>query len=174
MTWSTAWEASTAVGTVAMAVTTVLVIRQNRRQHQDAFRPICVLVPDDGLNQSARLHILQKYEEPGKPDKFYNVRCSLRNIGVGPALQVRLIVRFSSRPGFEIKSELPPVGAKQAIESPLRIPVFLHDRFNSSDFEIAPGEVWELHLIYQDVFGNTFHTCHSKNPQVQWTTLGRS
>jgi hypothetical protein len=51
------WDALTAIGTVSMAVTTLFVIVQGRRlrkddyqHHQDAFRPICVLTPYDGVD----------------------------------------------------------------------------------------------------------------------------
>ena len=57
--------------------------------------------------------------------------------------------------------------------SPLKISVVLHDEFNRMDYEVAPGEVWELCLVYEDVFGNVFHTKHSKNPQKPWTVLSR-
>lgn len=78
MTWSTFWDAFTAVGTVAMAVTTVLVIRQNTQEHQDRFRPICVLVPDDGLDHFARRNIVQCHEDSARPGKFYLLKCGVK------------------------------------------------------------------------------------------------
>ena len=98
--WPSIWDAFTAIGTVAMAITTVVIIYQNKREHQDAFRPICVLVPDDGLDQFARRDVVQCYEEAGKPGQFYLVKCAIRNIGGGAALHLRLIVRFSQHPGI--------------------------------------------------------------------------
>jgi hypothetical protein len=156
-----------------MAITTVVIIYQNKREHQDAFRPICVLVPDVGLDQFARRDVVQCYEEAGKPGKFYLVKCAIRNIGGGAALHLRLIVRFSQHPGIQIQSELSPIGASQTTASPLKISVALHDEFNRMDYEVAPGEVWELCLVYEDVFGNVFHTKHSKNPQKPWTVLSQ-
>ena len=82
-------------------------------------------------------------------------------------------MKVSSRPDIELKSELPPLGANQQDESPIKISVFLSDKFSKMDYEVAPGEVWELRLIYEDVFGNVFHTRHSKNPHTPWTVLGR-
>jgi hypothetical protein len=131
-----------------------------------------VLVPDDGLDQFARRDVLQPLEESGKPGKFYLVKCAIWNIGGGPALHLRLVARFSQHPGIQIESELSPVGANQTTASPLKIPVILHDNFNRMDFEIAPSEVWELCLEYEDVFGRKFHSKHSKNPQLPWVHLG--
>lgn len=173
MTWSAVWEAFAAIGTVAMAVTTGWIIRQNRQEHQDTFRPICVLVPNDGLDQFARRDIVQCHEDSAKPGKFFLVKCEIKNIGGGPALSLRLAVRFSGHPGIELQGELPPLGAKQLESSSIKIPVFLNDQFNKMDYEVAPDEVWELRLIYEDVFGNVFHTRHGKNPQQPWTVLGK-
>ena len=171
--WSSIWDAFTAIGTVAMAITTAVIIYQNRREHQDAFRPICVLVPEEGLDQFARRDVLQCHEEPGKPGKYYLVKCGIQNVGGGPALGLRLIARFSQHPGIAIEGELAPVGAKQTWPSPLKIPVILRDQFNRMDYEVAPGEVWDLWLVYEDMFGNIFHTRHTKNPQQPWCVYGK-
>lgn len=172
MTWTAAWEALTAVGTVAMAVTTWWVIRQNKQEHQDAFRPICVLVPDEGQDAVGRRNIVTCQEEANDPTKRYLVQCSVKNIGSGPALNLRLIVRFPMSPGAEPFAELSALGSKERLTSPIKVPVFLHERFNISDYQQAPGLVWELWLVYEDVFGNVFHTRHTKNPQEPWARFG--
>lgn len=82
-------------------------------------------------------------------------------------------MRFSLHPGAEFQGELSALGAKQQDGSPIKIPVFLSDQFNKMDYEVAPGEVWELRLTYEDIFGNIFHTRHSKNPQEPWAVLGK-
>ena len=61
MIWPTVWDVFTAIGTVAMAVTTAVIIYQNRRQHRDALRPICMLVPENGLEQFARAKIVEPH-----------------------------------------------------------------------------------------------------------------
>lgn len=180
MTWGTIWEAFTAVGTVAMAVTTVLVIRQNKqqrqeiaRQHQDTFKPVCVLVPDEGLAQMALANVVEKYEESGSSQKFYSVKCSVRNIGAGPAIRLRLYLHLPTDQGSGQRCEFPPLGKNQSIASPLKIAVFLNDQFNAGNFQLAPGTVWELWLEYEDIFGNVFHTRHTKNPQEPWAKFGK-
>jgi hypothetical protein len=37
----------------------------------------------------------------------------------------------------------------------------------------APSGRWEITLIYEDIFGNTFHTRHSKSPEQPWINRGR-
>lgn len=171
MSWPAVWDAFTAIGTVAMAVTTVLVIRQGKQQHRDVFRPICVLVPDNGFDRFGRQGILECLDERGASGKFYRVRAAIRNIGGGPALNLRLIVRFAQRPDIALPCELPPVGANEQDDSPIKVPVFLGDQFNRMDYEIGPGDVWELWLECEDIFGRKFRSRHTKNPQEPWTRL---
>ena len=181
MILATIWDAATAIGTIAMAVTTGIVIRQNRRQrqdtarqHQDTFKPVCVLVPENGLaGPSDRCDIVQCFDSPNDPLKCYRVTCGIKNIGCGPAMNLRLVMRFTvSNPEPLIQVELEMIGAKQSLPSPIKVPVFFQDRFNSSSYQFAPGEVWELWLIYEDIFGNAFHTRHTKNPQEPWARFG--
>jgi hypothetical protein len=173
MTWPTIWDAFTAIGTVAMAVTTGLVIRRSKQEHRDTFRPICMLVPDEGLDAISRRGIVKCYEEPNNPAKAYLVQCSVKNIGSGPALNLRIVVRFSTSSGAEPSAELSALGSKEHLASPVKVSVFLSDQFNRMDYEVAPGEVWELLLIYEDVFGNVFHTRHTKDPQQPWSVVGK-
>ena len=180
MTWATFWDAFTAIGTVAMAGSTLWVIRQNKsqrkdiaRQHQDTFKPVCVLVPDEGLETNALARVLLPYQEAGSPWKFYIVKCSVQNIGTGPATRLRLWVHFPTTPCPGQRCELPPLGANQSISSPLKIVVVANNQFNHSSYYVAPDEAWELWLIYEDIFGNVFHTRHSKNPQEPWARFGK-
>ena len=181
MTYTTLWDAATAIGTIAMAVTTGIVIRQNRqqregieRQHQDTFKPVCVLVPEIPLaGPTDRSEIVQRLESPYGRMGYYSVTCGVKNIGCGPAMNLRLVMCFStSQPDPLPHVEIEMLGANQSLSSPIKVPVFLSDRFNSSDYQLAPGEVWELWLIYEDIFGNVFHTRHTKNPQEPWARFG--
>lgn len=172
MNWQAIADALTAAGTIAMAVTTGIVIRQNQRHHQDAFRPVCILVPDEGLDAFARREIVEHHEEPNNPAKFFRIHCGVKNVGGGPAIKLRLVMRFSGNPIAQPEVELQPLGAEQSNPSPVRVPAFLHERFNLADYQIAPGDVWELWLVYEDIFGNVFHTRHTKNPQQPWASFG--
>lgn len=176
MTWTAAWEGATAIGTIAMAFTTGIVILQNNRQrqeiarqHQDAFKPICVLVPDDGQDAVGRRDIVKCHEEPVNPFKYLLIKASVKNIGCGPALKLRITVCSLQNPVLRQQAELEPIGSQQQIDSPLRVQVFEN---NIGNFQAVPGSVWELWITYEDVFGNIFHTRHSKNTQQPWTILG--
>ncbi len=173
MTGTTFWDGATAIGTLAMAVTTYWIIRQNRTHHQDAFRPICVLVAENGTDAVARRDIVQLHTESNDPTKYFRILCSIKNVGTGPTAKLRLVMRSIVNPEMRAELELPPLGSNDTFPGPMRIPVFLHDRFNESDYRIAPGDGWELWLLYEDVFGNQFHTRHNKNPQLPWGVPGK-
>ena len=182
MTCTTLWDAATAIGTIAMAVTTSIVIRQNKRQrqdlalqHEDTFKPVCVLVQEKELTGTFdRSDIVQCLVDPNDPLKYFRVTCGVKNIGCGPAMNLRLVMRFStSKPDPLPQVEIQMLGANQSLPSPIQVPVFLNDNFNDGWYQSAPGDVWELWLIYEDVFGNVFHTRHTKNPQQPWATHGK-
>ena len=174
--WNAVWSAFTAVGTVAMAVTTMWVIRQDRRRHQDSFKPICVLMPDGGVDPLSREDLLKRVEPlPNDPDREFTIHCLLKNIGTGPAMKIRLAVRFMGVAGYGPSRELSslaPGESRGDKDHPLRIPTRLHHGFNDTDFASAAGTGWEIVLVYQDLFGKVFHTRHSKNPQEPWTVFG--
>jgi len=180
MTFALSWEALTAIGTFAMAVgtlamviTTVIVIFQNKRHHQDTFKPACVLVLNGGVDRNTRGNALQLQRNFTAPDICFFVQCSMKNVGTGPALNLRLGVRFPDKAGYLIWSELPPLGANRRSKSPLMIPVVFGGKFNETDYKQAPGGLWELWLFYEDVFGNVFHTKHAKDPHQPWAVLGK-
>jgi hypothetical protein len=183
MTLATIWDAATAFGTVAMAVTTAIVMRQNMwqrqdiaRQHRDAFKPVCVFVPNKRLaGPFDRSDIVQCLVDPNDPLKYFRVTCGVKNIGCGPAMNLRLVMRFStSKPDSLPRVEIEMLGANQSLPSPIKVPVFLRpDGFNDGNYHFAPGEVWKLGLVYEDVFGSVFHTRHTKNPQQPWASFGK-
>ena len=183
MTCTTLWDAATAIGTIAMAVTTSIVIRQNKRQrqdlalqHEDTFKPVCVLVQEKELAGTFdRSDIVQCLVDPNDPLKYFRVTCGVKNIGCGPAMNLRLVMRFStSKPDSLPRVDIEMLGTSQSLSSPIKVPVFLKPNgFNESNYQFAPGEVWELWLVYEDVFGNVFHTRHTKNPQQPWASFGK-
>ncbi|HUX28077.1 MAG TPA: hypothetical protein VMV39_04785 [Terracidiphilus sp.] len=72
--------------------------------------------------------------------------------------------------------DLPPIAAGEAygkVGEHIPVPTPHRPQFNETDAQLAPGEHWEIVLEYEDVFGRTFHTSHTKNPQLPWTTIGR-
>ena len=172
MTWPTFWDAFTAIGTVAMAMTTALIIRQNRRQHQETSRPICALVPEKGTDASGRRDILQVHQEPNDPARYFLVHCDVKNVGGGPAVKLKLRVTFWVNTAAHFEAELSPLGSHESAAGPLRVPVFVGNQFTLTEYQLAPCEGWDLWLEYADVFGNMFHTRHTKNPQQPWTLLG--
>jgi hypothetical protein len=172
--WSELWSFLTAVGTISMAVTTYAVIRQSReqlhqgqKQHRDRFKPICFLMPWNGVDPwNKRNQLMFKNDpDPASDNPSFGslgINCVLRNVGTAPALNLRVKFRF---PNWTTEPwELSPLGAGDSRPSPLVVPVRIQDRINRSDFSMVTGESWEIWLEYEDVFGERFCTVHHKGP----------
>jgi hypothetical protein len=167
----------TAIGTIAMAVATFVVVSQGRRhrrddtqRHQDSQKPICLLTPYDGVDpqhrRDALLNIADSQSNPGFG--IVEIRCALRNIGAGPALNVGIAFRFLDMNGYTTQvwelSPLRPGESRGSKEEPLRIPIQFGPRFNQTDFSQIVGKLWEIVVLYQDIFGNRFYSVHDKRP----------
>lgn len=176
--WADLWNALTGLGTLALAVATFCVIRQGQRQrvdterrHRDGFKPICVFSPYGGVDAWNRRGALIEATPP-TPDNpscgTVAIRCMLRNVGVGPALKLRIKFRFPNREGQTSEPwELSPLGtgeSRGAEGAPLLVPFFLHDQFNQADFATMTADSWEIWLEYEDVFGRHFQSVHRKTP----------
>jgi hypothetical protein len=149
--------------------------KREAQHHQDQFRPLLVVVPPgDGAPTDRMGFVTTSDPNEERPSVF--VTCTVRNIGVGPALNVRLSVRKDQRTGFGPARELAPIAANdtlQGSDGPFRLPVIYHDRFNKADLHTLAGGLWILVLEYEDVFGNMFHTLHRKNQGAMWTQANR-
>jgi len=167
----------TAVGTVSMAFATFVVVVlswRNRdddaRRHQDSHKPICLLTPYDGVDPQHRRDTLLAIAEPQPNPGFgvVEIRCALRNVGSGPALNVGIMFRFLDMNGYTTQSwELSPLrpGESRGSETePLRIPIQFGSHFNPADFSQIVGKLWEIIVVYEDMFGNAFYTVHEKRP----------
>lgn len=194
------WDAITAISTGAAAVATAImawltykVIRegqaqrketnehfaatreQDQRHHEDSFRPLLVLAPSKSSSIDNRENMLTT---PGAsdPDPLVRLICSLENIGSGAALNIRLHARSNGIRGLGPWVELPPVAANGSYKNAagnVEIPVRLHSSFIDQDLWRLYNSSWILVLEYEDVFGNTFHTLHYKDPGEPWARTGR-
>jgi hypothetical protein len=171
------WDALTAIGTVSMAVATFAVIgqawrnrRDDERRHRDGLRPICVLTPYDGVDPGPyRRELLGVDTDPSRPGfGIVEVGCALRNIGPGPALNVRIAFRLFSFGGYETQQcEFGPLRAGEIRGSetmPLRVPIQFRSPLGEQEFAQLPGSSWEIILTYDDIFGQSFHSMHPKHP----------
>ncbi len=176
MIWTVIGSIATAVAagfTAWMVYLTRRGIQQNVEQHKDGYRPTLVFLPHHGASAEARTHVLQYMFAP----PTLRVWGTVRNIGVGPAINARMALRIRGIEGFGPDPlSLPPIGVGDLfgkIGDPITVPISYGHGFNETDAQSAPGEHWELLLEYEDVFGRVFHTVHSKNPQLPWTAIGR-
>lgn len=194
--WLAVFTAISSIATASMAwyTRTIIknndkIIKQNEQHHMDSSRPILAIVTDKNIEQYDERPIISTVEqgagnEPIISNNFakYNVNGTLRNIGVGPALNITLLIRFENSSRKEICFDFPPL--ESASQHPIGIidfhtPSFDSDflsdddnRFKLSEYQSAPGQGWEIYISYADIYGNQFYTRHPKNPQERWTTLG--
>lgn len=192
------WYASTALWTGVLALFTAVMAgvtywsivasqrqqrsawQQSEQHHQDSFRPVLVLEPSDAelpipLDRSRLLQLAPV--DSGSTVRTYVIACRLSNIGVGPALNVHLRLRVRGIEGYGISCEIPSLGTDftgiRDDNGQLRVPFRLGDGFNDAGVQLSTGDPWDLMLEYEDVFGNRFHTIHSKNPQAPWMQCGK-
>jgi hypothetical protein len=167
----------TAVGTIAMAVATFVVVLQGRRhrkddvrRHEESHKPICLLTPYDGVDpqhwRDTLLAIADSQPNPGFG--VVELKGALRNIGSGPALNVAIRFRFVDMDGYATQawelSPLRPGESRGSKEEPLRIPIQFGPHFNQADFSQIVGKLWEIIVVYRDIFGNQFYAVHEKRP----------
>lgn len=193
MSWyasTTFWTGAAAIFTAVMAGLTGWSIVANQRlqrsalqqsdqHHQDSFRPVLVLAPSDDAIPLDRSKLLKLAPtSSGVTERTYIIACLLTNIGVGPALNVHLMLRMRGIDGYGISRELTPVsagllGSRGESDGSIRVTFKPHNGFNDTDVQLSTGDPWELLLEYEDVFGNRFHTIHSKFPLQPWTVCGK-
>ena len=145
---------------------------QDKHHHEDGFRPLLVLGPAGDKEAIDRQNILIT-----RPvDLGLLVTCVLRNIGAGPAINIRLSVRGEGRKGFGPSCELAPLAAGDTFDGQngrISIDAIFSDDFNPTDLRNLPNGLWILVLEYEDVFGNPFYTVHRKERGQPWTSVGR-
>jgi hypothetical protein len=182
--WTNLWSFATAVGTIALAAATYAIIRQGKtlredaknqrqdleRQHQERSKPVCVLMPWNGIDPFTMRNTLLDVvgvDPSNSSIGLLGINCFLRNVGVGPALKLKIrlgspvVARY---PGDEW--EYAPLAAGESRgeeDKPLYLPLKFGDSFNQTDFVMVTGTPWEIVLCYEDVFGNKFRSVHSKS-----------
>ena len=181
------WDALTAVGTLAMSVTTAWLILEGRWQHCERLQPMCVLSPYSGVDDWDRRRALITAVNPSQDHQGYGkleIHCRLQNVGLGPALNLRIKFRFLDMLGWTSEPwELFPLNSGDAVGSegfPIVVPFRIRDDFNLTSFQQFEGKPWEIWLTYEDVFGREFETVHSKSPvdtdlsTAEWASTGKA
>lgn len=161
-----------ALATTWMAWKTAKLTQQEERHHQDGAMPICLLDEATG----SRADTVQFYESDngGHPVLGYLVYGPLRNIGTGPALDLRLTLRFEAPSRHQEAVDLDPLGAGAArwVNASVRhiafIPIWPTPDFNAANIRGSAGAWAEVVLEYKDIFGTSFCTTHPRDPRQQW------
>ena len=166
--------------TALMAAMTHRSIEQTKEHHRDAFRPLVVFMPYDGIDPQDRKSLVEfKGASEGNEAHALWLHGTLQNIGVGPALNLRLRLAVMKPDDVRAARELSPMKAGELRHGPkldlggqlpLTVPVQLSAGFNGTDFQMAPNGPWSIYLEYEDVFGQCFRTCHASSRDAPWTT----
>lgn len=183
------WTAIAAIATALAAVVTGWMawmtrnsIRQMQEHHRDAFRPLIILMPHDGVDPYDRKSLAAFIREntPAEPSYVLRLRGALQNIGVGPALDIRLRIALTNPDDIKVSTELSPMRAGEVrhgfsnestgIRRPLDIPVQLSKGFNDTDFQMAGNGPWTIFLEFEDVFGYKYRTTQSSSLDKPWTS----
>jgi hypothetical protein len=179
MNWTVIESAASALSAIVagvMALMTYFAITQARIHHKDEYRPILVLASIGSACPFDRSQLL-RIEEPQSPnsDCYYNLYALLNNIGCGPALNVKLTLRFMGIDGYGVRHELSPMASEEMVnfvDNPLRLRARIHEGFNDTDFKSSLNTSWEIFLDYEDIFGQSFRTIHSKDKRLPWSVFG--
>src|ERR1700730_9371329 len=136
-----------------------------RQQHRDRFKPICILMPYNGVDP---------WNKRCREDRSIPGQSFLRHSGD----QVRS-PKCRDRSGIEAADQIPISGyegldyrtmgtlaacageSRGGENTPLLVPVRIDDQFTgfsfaSMDFYTVTGKLWEIWLEYEDVFGRRF------------------
>ena len=113
---------------------------------------------------------------------FCRIRCGVANAGVGPALDVLMMLRLTGLRlnGCEGMREMSFIGAGQADsegDQGIIIPVRVPPRVTLPSVDELSGSVereWEIDLEYTDVFGERFVTRHTSDGNARWATFSRA
>ena len=158
-------------------------VEQSERHHMDDERPIIVIASDLELELPENRAIINVYYSPDLKSNHANftINASLKNIGKGTALNLTMVIRFENNSTKEIEFDFSPLAA--GASAPLGVMYFRtrsldsafldpNKNFKTEEYQLAPGQSWEIFIEYHDIYGNAFYTRHPKNPQERWTTLG--
>lgn len=171
--------AGLALATTWMAWKTAKLTQQEERHHQDGAMPICLL--DEVSGNRTDTVKFNEWDNGGHPDFAYLVYGPLRNIGTGPALDLRLTLRFEAPSRHQEAVDLDPLGAGDVRGvcsefGPPRIviiPIRATPDFNEANIRGSVGAWSEVVLEYKDIFGTSFCTTHPRDPQQQWAQFRR-
>lgn len=166
-------------------------VEQSERHHMDDQRPIIVI--DSHLNlelheNRAIIRTVVNEEETYLSPKIrgnhaiFIINARMENIGRGTALNSTMIIRFENNSTKEIEVDLSPLAA--GVSLPLGAVDFRTRSLDSSfldpnknfkieEYQLAPGQSWEIFIKYHDIYGNVFYSRHPKNPLERWTSLGK-
>jgi hypothetical protein len=176
-----------ALATTYMAWKTAKLTKQEERHHQDASMPVCVLetLHDGGGGTLDRKRVIDLKSDENDPvtrspkHYFYHIYGILTNIGMGPALGLRVTVCFPSHDNYYFSYNLAPLGAnekrdpdKTASAAPqgiiITIPRCPVPEFDNIAIAASFKEGWVMYLEYNDVFGNPYHTRHPTKTSDTW------
>ncbi len=157
-----------------MAWKTAALVKQAQKHHVENLTPVLTLDPIAGIC----LHRSSSVDT----DARYLFNGILRNSGLGPALDLKAIIRFPGI-GEGKPKHLPPLGGGMEWGETttgagmVRGQIFFlfpHQGNLPSESSGVVTSTWEIDLEYSDVFGNKYwtkHVCEPGHSEKPWFTF---
>lgn len=169
-----------AAATTWMAWRTASLVKQNAKHHTESLRPVLTLDPVAGI---------RLYRASAVNDKARYQFCGrLRNCGTGPAIDIRVTIRFPTLrdgeprylpalgPGMDWSETMPGAGTERGqLFFFLPLPGSCPQETTLTASPNIVKDHWQIDFNYADIFGNRFwtrHECNPDKPDIPWFMCG--
>ena len=166
-----------------MACLTHKAIKQSQKHHEEASMPLLFMDINqhEGILSTNFINPAPKLKESDHEPVVrnlvtLNVDAALSNIGMGSAINIRLVITYESNQRMQLDcfvGALPSLGKRhlgRLIFKPLPDSCFLDSsgNFKREEYMFLVLKPWRLELYYDDAYGNTYSTTHDKNDPDNW------
>ena len=166
-----------------MAYLTRKAIKQSQKHHEEDSMPLLFMdiYQHEGLLSTNFINPAPKLKDSDHAPVVQNlvalnVDATLSNIGMGSAINIRLVITYESNQRMRLicfVGAMPSLGKRYLgclIFKPLPNSCFLDLSGNFKMEEYIPLALkpWRLELMYDDAYGNTYYTTHDKYDLDNW------
>jgi hypothetical protein len=146
-----------------------VLVESEERHHQENLRPLCILEPTEPVMGDYVKKIFGDLEqnEDGSMGYMLPLRAILSNKGLGPALNVKVVLMKMPEKVVFV-TDVPPIAAKTDWFITSRfgyiVPLLLKLRANQAEVKaMLKAGTWVIFVEFEDIFGKKFYSLHEKN-----------
>jgi hypothetical protein len=167
-----------------MACLTHKAIKQSQKHHEEDSMPLLFMdiYQHEGLLSTNFINPITAPKDKDRVSVVKNmalleVDATLSNIGLGPALNIRLVVTYESNQRMRLICDIGSLSSlSERHMGRLMFKAFpdscfldLSGNFKVEEYIPLALKPWRLELFYDDAFGNTYSTAHDKIDFDNWT-----